>query len=269
MLNGLALCAGAGGLELGVDLGLRYCGAGGFRIVGYVERDSFAAATLVARMEAQTVGMAPIWSDVATFDGRPWRGCVDIVTAGFPCQPVSHAGRQLGVDDDRWLWPDVARIIAEVNPTLVFLENVPAIRRLGLDQVLGTLADLGFDAEWGVLGAADVGAPHIRRRWFCLAYTDSGRRETVGGGRELDTGEWTKRGHDAYRRDRPSYWPDPPPQPSVGRVADGLAAAVVDPGRYDTDRLRTLGNGVVPLAAAAAFVRLAERAGLTAPHVRQ
>ena len=110
-LFGLSLCSGAGGLDLGLTLAIP-----GYRAVGHVERETFAAATLVARMEDASLDQAVIWDDVGTFDGRPWRGAVDIVTAGYPCQPFSVAGRRLGSEDPRHLWPHVARIIGEVEP---------------------------------------------------------------------------------------------------------------------------------------------------------
>ena len=97
---GLSLCAGAGGLDLGLALS-----EPGYRTVGYVERDAFAAAVLVARMEDQTLDRAPVWDDLAGFDGRPWRGAVDLVSAGYPYHPFSVAGKCKGADDPRQLWP--------------------------------------------------------------------------------------------------------------------------------------------------------------------
>ena len=163
-LHGLALCAGVGGLELGLrSLGV-VC-------VGMVERDAFAASVLVGRMEDAALDPAPVWSDLATFDGRPWRGLVDVLSAGYPCQPFSVAGKKLGAADERHLWPEVARIIGECRPAAVVLENVERHVRDGLREVLGDLASLGFDAEWGVLSAGAVGAPHQRERVFVLAWT--------------------------------------------------------------------------------------------------
>ena len=129
-LFGLSLCSGAGGIDLGLTIALP-----GYRTVGHVERETYAAATLVARMEDASLDRAPVWDDVATFDGRPWRGAVDIVTAGYPCQPFSVAGKRRGADDPRHLWPHVARIIAEVEPPFVFLENVAHHLRLGFPEV--------------------------------------------------------------------------------------------------------------------------------------
>ncbi len=167
-MNVLALCAGIAGLELGLQLAL---GRERVRTVCYVEREAYAVSVLVARMEDGCLDEAPIWSDITTFDGRPWRGYVDLITAGFPCQPFSAAGKRLGLADERWIWPDIARIIREVGPRLVFLENVPGLALQGLGHVLGSLAESGLDAEWGVFSAAGIGAPHRRARLFILAYS--------------------------------------------------------------------------------------------------
>lgn len=166
-MNVLAICAGYGGMELGLQLAT----GGAARAVCYVEREAFASACLVAQMEAGHLASAPIWSDLRTFDGRPWRGRVDCIAAGFPCQPWSTAGRARGTADSRWIWPEIARVVREVAPAVVFLENVPTLaNRGGLGPVLGSLAALGFDAEWDVFKASDVGAPQLRRRLFILAY---------------------------------------------------------------------------------------------------
>jgi len=164
VLHALHLCSGYGGFELG----LRHAGVE-CRTVGHVERDSYAAAVLVERMEQERLDLAPIWSDLDTFDAQPWAGRVDLVTAGFPCQPFSAAGQRKGTDDDRWLWPSIGRIVRDVGPLYVFLENVPGLVRAGLPHVLADLADLGFDAEWGLLAASDVGAPHRRQRFWLVA----------------------------------------------------------------------------------------------------
>ena len=170
-MNGLAICAGIGGLELGLSLALgpRYTG------VCYVEREAYPASLLVQRMEDGILDHAPIWDDLTTFDGRRWRGQVDIISAGIPCQPFSAAGKRKGLEDERWIWDDVARIIREVGPRHVFLENVPGIVRRGLPSILGTLASLGYNAEWDLYRASDVGAPHKRERWFLLAYASGGK----------------------------------------------------------------------------------------------
>ena len=163
-LLGLSLCSGAGGLDLGLHLALP-----GYRTVGYVERETYAAATLVARMEDASLDQAVVWDDVASFDGRPWRGAVDFLSAGYPCQPFSVAGRRLGSDDPRHLWPHVARIIGEVEPPFVFLENAAHHLRLGFPEVAAGLVGMGYKLAAGLFTAAEVGAPHRRERLFILA----------------------------------------------------------------------------------------------------
>ncbi|HBG98598.1 MAG TPA: DNA cytosine methyltransferase [Rhodobacteraceae bacterium] len=166
-LFGLSLCSGAGGLDLGLHLACP-----GYRTVGHVERDAYAAAILVARMEDASLDQAVVWDDVATFDGRPWRGAVDIVTAGYPCQPFSVAGKRRGADDPRHLWPHVARIVGETEPPFVFLENVAHHLRLGFPEVAGGLVGMGYRLAAGLFTAAEVGAPHKRERLFILAHRE-------------------------------------------------------------------------------------------------
>lgn len=163
-------CAGIGMLGEGLRAGLDWLGVES-RCVGYIERDGFAASALVARMEDASLDQAPIADTLESFDGRLWRGRVDCFAAGFPCQPWSHAGKQEGIGDERWLWPALVRIIVDVEPGLVFLENVPGlVSGGGLEYVLSDLAKMGFDAEWCHITAGAVGASHKRDRFFLLAY---------------------------------------------------------------------------------------------------
>ena len=174
--NYISLCAGIGGLDLGAKIALP-----GSRCVCYVERESFAAAVLVARMEDEALDKAPVWSDITNFDCEPWRGSVDFVVAGFPCQPVSVAGLRKGKEDARWLWDDVIRVVRELGCRYVFLENVAGILSMGIGRVLGDLAESGFDAEFLCLRASSLDAGHKRDRWFCLAYTpDVGNTHDAG-----------------------------------------------------------------------------------------
>lgn len=167
MFYGLDLCAGIGGIPLGVRLAT----GGAYRTVCYVERDSYAAATLQRNMEASIMDKAPIWDDVSTFDGKSWRGIVDIITAGYPCQPFSIAGNRLAHEDDRYIWPDIVRVIREVEPAWVFLENVPNHLRLGFDSVIRDLHELDYMVTAGIFSAYETGAPHTRKRLFALAYS--------------------------------------------------------------------------------------------------
>ncbi len=150
-------------------------------MVGYVERDAYAASVLLARMEVASLEPAPVWcGNLEDLDTAPFLG-VDLVTAGFPCQPWSAAGKRKGTDDERWIWPAIASLLRRVRPRFVFLENVRAlISGGGLGLVLADLADLGFDAEWTVLSAGEVGASQQRERVFILAHASSARRPEVG-----------------------------------------------------------------------------------------
>lgn len=163
-MNGLALCAGYGGLELGIERVFPES-----RTVCYVEGEAFAVQHLVKKMEEGRLDYAPIWSNVKTFDGIPWRGKVDLLSGGFPCQPYSSAGKQMGEEDPRDLWPDFVRIIGEVRPGFLFLENVPNVVNMRLSQIVLDLDKLGYHASWCVVSASQVGAPHRRRRWFLFA----------------------------------------------------------------------------------------------------
>ena len=162
-MNELALFAGAGGGILGGKLL-------GWRTVCAVEWEPYPASVLCARQNDGLLPPFPIWDDVQTFDGKPWRGIVDVVSGGFPCQDISAAGKGAGIDGERsGMWGEMARIIHEVRPKFVFVENSPMLTSRGLGRVLGDLASMGFDARWGVLGAADVGANHQRDRIWIVA----------------------------------------------------------------------------------------------------
>lgn len=140
-----------------------------WRTVAYVEREAFAAGQLVALMEAGIVHPAPVWSDLCTFDAGRWAGRVDCITAGFPCQPHSVAGKREGTEDARWIWPAIVNIIRDSGAWLVVLENVRGLLSSGgMAPVLADLADLGFDCEYSILSAAEVGASHKRERVFIV-----------------------------------------------------------------------------------------------------
>jgi DNA (cytosine-5)-methyltransferase 1 len=145
---------------------------------------------LLARQRDGHLPSFPIWDDVATLDGNPWRGSVDVLCGGFPCQDISAAGKGAGITGERsGLWKEYARLIGEMRPRFVFAENSPLLRTRGLGVVLEDLAALGYNARWGVLGAGDVGAPHKRDRMWVLAYDahskSTGTREDIRGIRGL------------------------------------------------------------------------------------
>jgi DNA (cytosine-5)-methyltransferase 1 len=155
-------------LDLGVEIARP-----GARVLGYVEREAFAASVLLARMEDKSLAPAPVWcGDLAELDCSAFVGQVDCIVAGFPCQPWSVAGKRKGKADERWIWDDITMVIRMVRPRLVFIENVPGIiSSRGIEAVLGSLAEIGYDAEWLCLRASDVGASHRRDRFFLLAHS--------------------------------------------------------------------------------------------------
>jgi len=302
----LSLFSGYGGLELGLHAAL-----GDARTVGYVEREAYAAAILLARMEDEALEPTPVWcGDVHELDPTPFLG-VDWVTGGFPCQPFSVAGKREGQEDERWLWESgIVPLLRAIRPQWCLFENVPGLVRLGLGPVLRDLAVLGYDVEWDLFKASDVGASHRRERIFILGRLADAGCELLAGrvrggesGQEREGAATRERravaqcdhtqladagcelleggdelGAEAEREDRAGrgigrhlFAPGPAdldvwarvlteaPQvePSLCRVADGSAGWL----EYRQDRLRALGNGVVPLQAAVAVRVLAERAG--------
>ena len=189
--NELALFAGAGGGILGGRLL-------GWRTVCAVEIDPYAASVLVARQNDGQLPPFPIWDDVCTFDGRPWRGKIDVISGGFPCQDISCAGKGAGIEGARsGLWAQYARIIREVRPRYAFVENSPMLVSLGLGRVLGDLSEIGYDAAWTVLGADDVGAPHIRKRIWILA-KDACEMADADGDRRAENEVWNEVACEAF-----------------------------------------------------------------------
>ena len=184
-MNELALFTGAGGGVLGSQLL-------GWRVLCGVEIDPYCREVLLRRQEEGFIRPFPLWDDVRTFDGNPWRGKVDIVTGGFPCQPWSQAGKRLGASDERNLWPDTFRIITEVAPAAVLLENVPGLRcprgnkgfkstaeASYFGQVVGDLAQGGYCVRWDCIPASAVGAPHRRDRLWIVANRDRDGRGRI------------------------------------------------------------------------------------------
>ncbi len=236
-MNELALFAGAGGGILGGHLL-------GWRCVCAVEFDAYAASVLVARQNDGCLPPFPIWDDVQTFDGRPWRGAVDVVSGGFPCQDISAAGKGAGIDGEKsGLWRHMARIIGEVRPAHVLVENSPLLVSRGLDRVLGDLAALGYDARWGVVGGAAVGSVTNGERMWIVAF--KANSPVLDG---LDLFEYKQPNQEESRRRQYSR------AVSAMLTQDDYTALKRNPDEVarGMDRLRCLGNGQVP-----AVVRLA------------
>jgi len=313
----ISFCSGYGGIERGLDLaGVEH------RVLAYVEIEAFAIANLVAKMETGQLVPAPIFTDLKTFPAHLFRGCVDIITGGYPCQPFSAAGKRLGTEDPRHLWPYILDHIKAIRPVRCMFENVEGHISLGLREVISDLESASYNSTWGIFSAAEVGAPHQRKRVYVLgsdtncrdgsaqqerkykrpkeldgcgdwglATPDSSDVANAGGRRFSETNEWqdqqqrgakvvsageeladtvsegsqgrlsgredtereSQRGHlgrggTALQRGQEQSWP---PEPRLGRVVDGCADRV--------DRIRLLGNGVVPQTAAKAWTVLNER----------
>lgn len=234
-MNVLSLFAGIGGLELGLE-------RAGMTTVGQVEWDEYCQRVLARHWPEvprhDNVVTAPEWW------GSEPRPRVDLVCGGFPCQPFSLAGKQLGVSDERWMWPATAAVIRAVGPSYVLLENVSALVRdsWAFGAVLGDLHALGFDAEWATLRASDFGAPHNRERVYVLAYAqgvDRDARDRVGscGVGESPIAARGLRGLDlAEKRKAARAWLEA--EPRVDRLVDGVPD--------QTQRIKCAGNAVVP-----------------------
>jgi len=162
--NIISFCTGYGGLELGLKRVIP-----NLRTVAYVEIEAFAAANLVSKIEEGKLDAAPIWTDIKTFDGKPFCGKVHGLIGGYPCQPFSNAGKRAGTDDPRHLWPYIEEHIRTIRPLWCFFENVGGHLSLGFQEVAQSLRDLGYKVEAGLFTAAEVGAPHKRERLFILA----------------------------------------------------------------------------------------------------
>lgn len=316
-LRSISLFSGAGGL----DLGLHLATGGRCRAVVYVEREAYAAACLVARMEEKALDPAPVWSDVSTFDARAWRGAVDLVAGGSPCQDLSVAGKRAGLAGARsGLFYEFVRIADECGASLVFWENVGGAKS-ALPDVFSEFARVGYRGAACSIRASDVGAPHRRQRLFLLGWRGDGlerlrnvahchchglevercgglldrerqalgdyadgrgeavalsgepRLEGAGHARDASSGRDGQTPRPTAERGRLLWPPGPdnatgwaayvaaggpaPAQPRVRRGSDGVAEGLVE--SVWADRLRVLGNGVVPQQAAAAFRFLAAR----------
>jgi DNA (cytosine-5)-methyltransferase 1 len=278
----LSLCAGIGG----IDLGLHRC-IKGLRTVAMVEREAFCIAQLVTKMQAGELDAAPIYPDLHRFPWSKYRGCVDLVSGGIPCQPFSQAGLRKATEDPRHLWPVIKSGLAVLRPRACFFENVDGIVcapsagfHSVLHNVLCDLERLGFRSTAGCFTASELGAPHKRKRWFILGTTPNGLADThnsrgrenielpklwaEGFGKPSDSCRSPTK---AEELDEGYRWPSGPSpaqfewearrtvERSVGGSTDGLSGELEQcPNRRD--RLRALGNAVVPGTSARAFATL-------------
>jgi len=243
-MNELALFEGAGGGILGGHLL-------GWRTVCAVEWEAYPASVLCARQNDGLLPSFPIWDDVQTFDGKPWRGIVDVISGGFPCQDISAAGKGGGIEGERsGMWREMARIIGEVRPKYAFIENSPMLTSRGLERVLADLAQMGFDAEWGVLGADYIGLPHRRERIWVLA-SDSSHQHVERRSKQKILGKPRLQGIVYNRVDKNEQGLRAILSSGLCRTHNGLSGQV--------DRIKAIGNAQVPRVAATAFELLKKR----------
>lgn len=267
----LSLFSGACGGDLAMQHLL------GFRCAGYVEIESYCQKIIAQRIKDGCLDEAPIFGDIREFINQgyaqSYQGMVDGITAGFPCQPFSVAGKRAGEKDKRNLWPETIECIRIIRPQFAFLENVPGLlAHPYVRRIFGDLAKRGYNARWCMLGADNVGAPHRRKRLWILAHTnDASRNSEQRSKQEMRAEQFgrsskigstclaypqCKRLHERYfsqerqatrRSWKQCRWWEV--EPRLGRVAHGVA--------YRVERLKALGNGQVPAVAATAWRVLA------------
>ena len=204
----LGLCAGYGGIELGLKRVLP-----ALRTVALCEIEAFAIANLVAKMETGLMDPAPVWTDLKTFPWESFRDRVDILSGGYPCQPFSSAGKRLGTEDPRHLWPYIASGIQLLRPRVCFFENVEGHVSLGLREVIGDLEQMGYEVSWGIFSAAECGAPHQRKRVFIMAHRiGQGSQGWLRGWQ--DSGRESEHGYTGCSSaGAQDWWPSRPGQP--------------------------------------------------------
>lgn len=287
MLNGLDLFSGIGGIGVALRPWVR--------TIAYCERERYAQAVLLSRMRTGDIDEAPIWDDVQTLsaDHLPR---VDIIYGGFPCQDISVAGSGKGLGGERsGLFFEIVRLARDLRPSFIFLENSPAIATRGIDRVLLEFNALGFDCRWTVVSAAEVGACHQRDRWFLLAHSNRFRERQSQGGKRYERRRAFDGASEIANTDGEFIWEQQikvakceeagfhlgdggegqtsdlsksrlergwrrhelcRPAPYNGWTSEPIIRGRVHGVSYRVDRIKGLGNSVVPKAAREAFIRL-------------
>jgi len=284
MLNGLDLFSGIAGITVALSSWVQP--------VAYCENDRYAQGVLLSRMADGQISLAPIWDDVKTLRAEDLPCSVDIIYGGFPCQDISIAGIGKGLEGERsGLFFEIIRLAKEIKPSFIFLENVPAITTRGGLQVVKAITEIGYDCRWCTLSAAEVGANHRRERWWLLAYSsyercnnrsDNWEERHVQNAEIREAEKIQQEGNERIIRisETCAVFPDPDSEkcarlpsgekkgfpltggnnkhifeskwwetePDVGRVVNGLSNRM--------DRIKSLGNAVVPFQAREAFKEL-------------
>lgn len=238
-MNELHLFAGAGGGILGGYLL-------GHRCVCAVEIEEYPRKVLIQRQLDGILPKFPIWDDITTFDGKPWRGVVDVVCGGFPCQDISCAGKGAGIEGERsGLWGEMARVIDEIRPQYAFVENSPMLTSRGLGRVLGDLAEMGYNARWGVLGGGHLRFPTKRDRIWILGWNN---KVNVNGIREILKRTNIKK---YLRRTKPSC--NISDVETSWLVSNGYAIREFNGMGGELDQIEAIGNGQIPRVAELAW----------------
>jgi site-specific DNA-cytosine methylase len=198
-------------------------------------------------MESGALDAAPIWSDLKSFPWAEFSGKVDILSGGYPCQPFSSAGKRIGKDDPRHLWPWIAKGVRILKPRVCLFENVEGHITLGLSTVVSDLEEMGYSVSWGIFSAAECGSPQQRKRVFILAHDKSKRVEWLRASWKQESSAYEQKEVSLCSSTR-TDWSDGTTEPILVRMADGGSSWV--------DRMRLLGNSVVPACAELAFKTL-------------
>jgi DNA (cytosine-5)-methyltransferase 1 len=226
-----SLFAGIGGFELGLERS--WVNA---ETIWQVEREEFCQKILQKHWPKST-----LYNDVRDIKKHNIEP-VDVLIGGFPCQDISLAGKQRGVNNGEKssLWWEMWRIASDLRPRIIIMENVANIIRLGGVDVIGSLAQIGYDCEWTVISARQFGAPHLRERWFCVAYSNLSRRQKQHESIMLDTSSGSRCGDSQIGgiQSGDNYWNRAPYPSPFCRVDDGISNRVA--------RLKALGNAIVP-----------------------
>lgn len=244
-MNGLDLFSGIGGNTLALGDYIK--------TVAYCEREPYAQAVLLSRMDKGIIESAPIWDDVNTLKGSMLETSIEIITAGFPCQEISSGGNGKGLEGKRsGLFFELLRLVQEIGPNFVFLENVKTIRTRGLSEVLNAFSILGYDCRWTGVSALEISSPHYRPRWFMLARKMANTQNERLEAYRLPLGKETRQpvSRSSDRDDRAAHMAKDKfkNQPRLDRMAYGVP--------YRVDRIKCLGNAVVPDQARFAFKKL-------------
>lgn len=286
----ISFCTGMGGLERGLEIGR----GSQHQLLACVEREAYACRLLVQKMESGELSPCPIWTDLTTFPSDLFRDSVDILLAGYPCQPFSVANTKAkGSEDERYLFDDIIRHIEAIRPPILFFENVEGYINRGLQQDLCKLEEAGYHSTWGIFSTAEVSVSasypqglHQRKRVFILSHANgysirdeskrtTGRRIEVQAGRETQSGvdgetqsvaDTNGIGLQGIRtnahQERRQGQKEGPPGLRCGAEiwnSEPSICRVADGVANRVDRIRLLGNGVVGPQAAKAWIVLNER----------